>query len=772
MAATIGKLRAVLSADNNRFGAGFERARKAVSKFKRETSSLRKSLKTTGRAMERMGKSLNTRVTVPIVAAGFVATKAWNTQAQAIAQVEAGLKSTGNTVGFTSKRLQEMASGLQKSSLFGDEEILRGATAQLLTFTNIAGRQFARTQELALDLATRLDGDLKSASIQLGKALNDPVSNLSQLSRAGIQFSEDQEALIKSLAESGQLMKAQNIILQELEKQYGGSAEAAAKAGTGGIKQLQNSIGDLMEEFGKIITNAINPFVGKVGEVVSSFKGLDNSTKRTIAGIAAIAAGIGPALTALGIFASAIGSITLPMAGAVAAVAVGTAAIIRHWDAVSNYFTSGGGNKIFENLKGIVKNATEIILDTWEEFGQDLTSSFEKSLGLALDAFKLFTSQVSNQLAQLNDRTKTELNVFEDSWLTTINKLSGKVNIFFNEVIESALEAFNIIGNDSERAAKNAERSFDRAFNSLLKFRQKLNKEHKAVVDIVLSNDDELKDSINSLGKDLSLDLKPLALSMRPDTSGLTRQMKTIFRDGKLIDVPVKISPIISNQDDLKASINELGNIMPDLGEKMFPPKSLGAMQERLSALRESLLYATDPEIISTLTSAIEDLEARLNKLTDTASKSASTFESVFTSATEAGAKSMEEFGKIVYNTTRRILAAELAQSIAVTVRKALQTVPFPFNIAAAAGAGAAAAGLFNSVVPKLAEGGLAMGPTLAMVGDNRNANIDPEVIAPLSKLQGLVGQGSRPTMVSTTIKIDGTQLLRAITEAERNFHR
>jgi phage-related protein len=45
--------------------------------------------------------------------------------------------------------------------------------------------------------------------------------------------------------------------------------------------------------------------------------------------------------------------------------------------------------------------------------------------------------------------------------------------------------------------------------------------------------------------------------------------------------------------------------------------------------------------------------------------------------------------------------------------------------------------------IPKLATGGLATAPTLAMVGDNRNARTDPEVIAPLSKLQGMITDGA-----------------------------
>ena len=51
-------------------------------------------------------------------------------------------------------------------------------------------------------------------------------------------------------------------------------------------------------------------------------------------------------------------------------------------------------------------------------------------------------------------------------------------------------------------------------------------------------------------------------------------------------------------------------------------------------------------------------------------------------------------------------------------------------------------------LIPKLAKGGLAYAPTLAMVGDNRNAGTDPEVIAPLSKLKDIIGSGGDMTEV------------------------
>jgi hypothetical protein len=177
--------------------------------------------------------------------------KLFDKQSQAIAQVEAGLKSTGGTVGRTLDQLTKDASKLQDETIFGDEEILKGVTSQLLTFTNVTESQFDRTQRAALDLASRIGVDLKSASIQLGKALNDPIANLSALSRSGIQFSKKQKEVIKTLAESGRLADAQNIILTELERQYGGSAAAARKAGLGGFKALKNTFGDLQEVIGE-----------------------------------------------------------------------------------------------------------------------------------------------------------------------------------------------------------------------------------------------------------------------------------------------------------------------------------------------------------------------------------------------------------------------------------------------------------------------------------------------------------------------------------------
>jgi hypothetical protein len=268
-----------------------------------------RSMDRAGKKMQATGKKMSLAVTAPLIGLGAVAVANFDKQAKAIAQVEQGLETTGNQVGKTSKQLQDMASELQNNSLFGDEEILQGATAQLLTFTNIANKEFDRTQQAVLDLSTRMGTDLKSSSIQLGKALNDPVANLSALSRSGIQFSVDQKKMINSLVRTNRLADAQTIILDELEKQYGGSAKAAAEAGTGAFKQLSNSLGDVLEGFGKIISEAIIPFAKRIKGMAQTVDGFSSGTKKTIVVVAAFAAALGPLLIITGTLVRNIGTL-------------------------------------------------------------------------------------------------------------------------------------------------------------------------------------------------------------------------------------------------------------------------------------------------------------------------------------------------------------------------------------------------------------------------------------------------------------------------------
>lgn len=165
---------------------------------------------------------------------------------QVQAQLAARLKSTAGAAGLTASQLNLQADALQKLTTF-DDEAITGAQSLLLTFTKVGRDVFPRATAAVLDLATGLGTDLKSAALQVGKALNDPVQGVTALSRAGVQFSESQRETIRRLVETGETAQAQAIILAELETQFGGAAKAARNTFGGALQSLNNTIDNLLE---------------------------------------------------------------------------------------------------------------------------------------------------------------------------------------------------------------------------------------------------------------------------------------------------------------------------------------------------------------------------------------------------------------------------------------------------------------------------------------------------------------------------------------------
>ena len=199
------------------------------------------------------------------------------------AQLDAVLKSTGGAAGVTADEVKKLGSALQETTNFGDEVTI-AAQNMLLTFTGIGKDVFPRATKSALDMATALGTSPVDAAKQLGMALNDPAAGISRLTRSGIVFTEAQKETIKTMVEAGDKAGAQALMLEELEKEFGGSAEAAVKA-DGGMQQAENAMGDLQEKIGKklipvmvvwkkiqlaildFMVNKFAPFIKKLADV-------------------------------------------------------------------------------------------------------------------------------------------------------------------------------------------------------------------------------------------------------------------------------------------------------------------------------------------------------------------------------------------------------------------------------------------------------------------------------------------------------------------------
>lgn len=287
------------------------------------------------------------------VAFGVASLKAFQESEDVIAQTNAVIKSTGGAAGIATADVLKLASALQKSTAYSDEQVA-SAENMLLTFTSIGKDVFPQATKTVLDMSTALGQDTKASAIQLGKALQDPIRGITALRRVGVNFTDKQKDVIQGLVDTGKTAEAQKLILAELNREFGGSAEAAGKTFAGSIQRLKNSFNDLQEELGKTISKALVPLADKFSGLVKTMEDaggiLPFFTKmiernqvalKTIAG--AITAALLPALVAL---AGGIAAVVLPL---VPFLALG-AALAYTWQKAKPIFFAVAG--VFAFLAG------------------------------------------------------------------------------------------------------------------------------------------------------------------------------------------------------------------------------------------------------------------------------------------------------------------------------------------------------------------------------------------------------------------------------------
>ena len=152
-----------------------------------------------------------------------------------------------------SKQLDELkaaADRLGDATLFSQDDFIQSFNI-LSSFRAIAVESFTEVSEVAADIAQVMGSDVKSATVQLAKALEDPKRGLTALSRSGITFNEAQTETIKKLVDSNKLLDAQALILETIKGQYEGAGTAAGEGFAGALDLLSENAGDAAEALGK-----------------------------------------------------------------------------------------------------------------------------------------------------------------------------------------------------------------------------------------------------------------------------------------------------------------------------------------------------------------------------------------------------------------------------------------------------------------------------------------------------------------------------------------
>lgn len=308
MATKVGSLIISLALESGAFKSGLSASDKALKASVKRMEAL-------GKSMQGIGRNMSLAVTLPLAALAKSSIAAAMESADALAQVNASLKSMGGAANRTAEQLQALARTEMRASLYDDDEILRKVTASMLTFGKISGAAFDQAQQAAIDLSAKLGTDLQASSIVVGKALNNPIKGLVALTRAGVSFTDQQKAQVKAMMAVGDVAGAQKIILGELNKEFGGSAAAAAKANP--FAQFKHALDDLKEAIGAQLIGKLTGVIDKITALIDKFNDASPATQGLIVNLGLIAAAAGPVAYVIG----SITTIIAPFTGALSLIA-------------------------------------------------------------------------------------------------------------------------------------------------------------------------------------------------------------------------------------------------------------------------------------------------------------------------------------------------------------------------------------------------------------------------------------------------------------------
>lgn len=218
--------------------------------------------------------------------------------AEAVASANAVVGNVLGNMGMdkATDRVLAYADALEKS-LGIDEKTIKTTQGKLATFSelassaDVAGGAFDRATMAALDMASAGFGTAEGNAVQLGKALQDPIKGITSLQKSGITFTEEQKNMIAAMVEAGDVASAQDLILGELEKQVGGTAEANADASA----KMQLAFGEVAETVGTALLPIMDALLPKVQE----FADWASQNTGTIMKVGAVVGGLATAVLTL-----------------------------------------------------------------------------------------------------------------------------------------------------------------------------------------------------------------------------------------------------------------------------------------------------------------------------------------------------------------------------------------------------------------------------------------------------------------------------------------
>jgi tape measure domain-containing protein len=693
-----------------------------VSDLDKELGKVERSMSRFGGKMQNIGTTLTQSLTLPIIGLGAASLKSFAD----IEKLQNGLIAIMGSSTDAAVEMERLRKVAENPGLALPEVVKASASLQSVGMNADAARetitQFGNAVARAGGGAEQFDG---------------VVLALSQISAVGKVTQEDLNQIKERLPEFARVMKEEfGVVTAEGIRELGISSEEFIKRSVGALGNLERANGGLantfdnlkdnvgasLAELGKAINETLNleavvaTLSAGLQRLVDGFKSLNPETQGFIVKAGLIVAAIGPAIFIVGKLISTFGAL------------IGTTRLIM---------------QTFEKLKGVIVSAFTTIFKNPAILGVTLAIAAVGAIALYVyDNWKAFSDRFTNIWINI----KNSANKGVADFMMAIDKLQKAMGY----------QLFDVSGMTKYQAEQK----------------------------VVAAEFKTIGETVDSLkGK-----FKSLFMAAPGKGGGSTETEGTgelVFGDGGAptgggTGGVAATSPVAA----IAAESTGITNMLPTLDLLTTKLDTSTASNERLKESTLALNDATSkfippiPAIVAFKTE-IESLGLKMNELGLASVNINSAISSgigVLANEFEKGIGSFNDFANAVVKGGLSIIKSLIQQGVAAAVSNTLKGPAGtlgPVGVAVAGAAGALASGLFTSLIskiglPALAQGGLAYAPTMALVGDNRNARVDPEVIAPLSKLKGMLDGGGSPYILTT--RVAGSDLL-VIMEKAKNIN-
>jgi tape measure domain-containing protein len=688
----------------------------------KELGKVEKSMSKFGQNMSNLGSTLTQSLTLPIIGVGAAALKSFAD----MEKLENGLIAIMGSSEGAAVELEKLRKVAENPGLALPEVVKASASLQSVGMNADAARetitQFGNAVARAGGGAEQFDG---------------VVLALSQISAVGKVTQEDLNQIKERLPEFARVMKEEfGVVTAEGIRELGISSEEFIKRSVGALGNLERANGGLantfdnlkdnvsasLAELGKAINETLNleavaaALSTGLQRLVDGFKSLNPETQGFIVKAGLLVAALGPAIFIVGKLISTFGAL------------IGTTRLIM---------------TTVKNLSTVISGAFAKILANPAILGVTLAIAAVGAIALYVyDNWKAFSDRFTNIWINI----KNSANKGVADFMMAIDKLQKAMGY----------QLFDVSG--------------------MTKYQ-----EEQKVVAAEFKTIGETVDSLKGKFKSLFM---ATPIPKTGNGGGDTNTGDLIFGDG---GAPTGggTGGGVTGGGVKSQPVNELmptTNLLPTIGKLPDQLRSVTAETQRAKEETDAFAVAqtaagkaiqvTDDNI-TRLKKGIEDLNTGFKNIIEgtLTDLSVALGEQLGNALSGAGfniksfllpvAEAVISFGKLAIQVGIAALGIK-------TALKSLNPA-----IAIAGGIALVALGTLvkNSLAaPKLAEGGLAFGPTMATVGDNRNARVDPEVIAPLSKLKSMMGDMGIGGTLET--RISGNDLIILLNRSQKGLNR